>query len=413
MSSESSLLPWKWFAATAALSLLLAGIAASLLLAPHPRQSKAGPAPTTLSLRQRDDNGLQLPWGTTTSGTNVRIEVAGADPERVTEIELLLSRNGAPAERLEHAGNGADLKQLAPGRYRWSAVLQLRGNATTMLEPPRGDPLAADFVVAPQVLELPPLRQRAFEGEETIEKGARTRRGAKLGTEFASPMPGTVLEVEAKPLASTFDGTRVQRIGADKGDACIEFTGPDGEYHWRARLVAAANLQTQWQAFGGGPAGDFIIVDAAAQDHTPPGNDDSDDAEDGAGDASGKNQGGGKNSSNPNKKHNPTGKNNGAGDNSNTPPEHPDPDAANKNQIPSQNFGTAGHGGTLGKSYSSGIGGGYARPLPSRVRPLASLWHLALLRMALIFGGIIAAPAVLLIAIRVIKSGRHRAPRVS
>src|SRR3954468_23543952 len=112
MSSEPSILPRKWFAAAAAFSLLLAGIAALLLFAPHPRspQRKAGPAPTPLGLRQRDGEGNPIPWGTTIPpGENVRIELTDTDPQRVTEVELLLSRDGAPPARLEHTGIGADI----------------------------------------------------------------------------------------------------------------------------------------------------------------------------------------------------------------------------------------------------------------------------------------------------------------
>src|SRR5258705_10647551 len=122
MSSEPSILPRRWFAGGAVLSLLVAGIAALLMFAPRPPQRKAGPAPTALGLRQRDGEGNPIPWGTTTPpGGNMRIEVTGAGPERVTEIELLVSRDGAPPARMEQSGNGADLRQLAAGRYRWSA----------------------------------------------------------------------------------------------------------------------------------------------------------------------------------------------------------------------------------------------------------------------------------------------------
>src|SRR5258706_6578366 len=150
MSSEPSLLPRKWFAAAAILSLLLAGLGAFMLFAPPPRERGIGlPLPTTLSLRQRGEDGLLIPWGKTISGTGVRIEVAGADPQRIKEIELFLSQNGAPPQRLKHEGTGADLKQLTPGRDRWSAVVHLAGDAPMALEPPRGDPLAGDFFLPP------------------------------------------------------------------------------------------------------------------------------------------------------------------------------------------------------------------------------------------------------------------------
>src|ERR1041385_4970134 len=154
MSPEPSILPRKWFAAAAALSLLLAGIAALLLFAPHPHgsQGNASPAPTPLSLRQRDGEGNPIPWGTTTPpGANVRIEVTGADPERITVVELLVSHDGQTPARVEHRGNGADLRQRAPGRYRWSAVAHLYNDPPIALEPPRGDPSAADFVDSPAV----------------------------------------------------------------------------------------------------------------------------------------------------------------------------------------------------------------------------------------------------------------------
>ncbi|HEV8377995.1 MAG TPA: hypothetical protein VGP99_04035, partial [Tepidisphaeraceae bacterium] len=368
---------------------------------------------TSLSLRQRDDDGSPIPWGTTTSGSNVRIEVAGADPQRVTEIELLLSRDGAPPARLEHGGNGADLKQLAPGRYRWSAVAHLRSDKPMVLEPPRGDPLAADFVVSPLVLELPPLEQRALQGEERIEKGGQTKGGAKLGTEFANPLPGAVLEVEASPAATAFDGARVQRISVHRGDVSVEFAGAAGAYHWRARLVAATNLQTQWRAFGDGTNGDFVILDADP-DHSPPKNADIENGEDDPSNATDDNQGPGKNSGGrpPKGKRKPSNKNREPGKNADKPPENLEPDPKDKDQDPKQDPSAGGKGGTSGKSYASGIGSGYARPLPSRVRPLASLWHLAFFRMALMFGGIITALTVVLLAIRFIKGGRHRAPHM-
>src|SRR3954465_13861631 len=109
MSSEPLLLPRKWFAAAAILSLLLAGLAAFLLFVPHSRERGIGLAlPTTLSLRQRGEDGLLIPWGTTISGTGVRIEVAGTDPQRISEVELFLSQNGAPPQKLKHDGAEAD-----------------------------------------------------------------------------------------------------------------------------------------------------------------------------------------------------------------------------------------------------------------------------------------------------------------
>jgi hypothetical protein len=171
MSPEPSILPRKWFAVAAALSLLMAGIAALLLFAPRLPQRKASPAPTptALGLRQRDGEGNLIPWGTTTTpGSDVHIEVTGADPEHPGEVELLLSRDGAPPARLEHAGTGADIKQPAAGRYRWSAVAHLRGDPPMVLEPPRGDPSGADFVVSPVLLELPPLQQGELLGHKAI-----------------------------------------------------------------------------------------------------------------------------------------------------------------------------------------------------------------------------------------------------
>jgi hypothetical protein len=417
MSSEPSILPRKWFAAAAALSLLLAGIAALLLFAPHPRppQRNAGPAPTPLGLRQRDGEENPIPWGTTIPpGGNVRIEVTGADPQRVSEVELLVSRDGAPPARLEHSGTGADLVQLAPGRYRWSAIAHLQGDPPMVLEPPRGDPSAADFVVSPLVLELPRLQQRALGGDKTIENGGQTKGGAKLGTQFTSPLPGTVLEVEASPLATAFSGSGVRRVPVHKGDINVDFAAPAGAYHWRARLVAVANLQTQWQEFGGGPGGDFVIVDAPP-DQPPPTNVDPETGEDDSSNAADDNQGTGNNSGGPppKGKRKPSNKNSGPGNNADNPPENAEPDAKDKDPDPKPNPGAGGKGGTGGKSYASGIGSGFNRPLPSRVRPLASLWHLAFYRMALMFGGIIGALTVILFAIRVIRGGRHRAPQVS
>jgi hypothetical protein len=417
MSSEPSILPRKWFAAAAALSLLLAGIAALLLFAPHPHppQRKTGPAPTALSLRQRDGDGNPIPWGTTTApGGSVRIEVTGADPQRITEIELLLSRDGAPPARMEQSGNGADLRRLAPGRYRWSAVAHLQSEAPIALEPPRGDPSSADFVVAPLVLALPPLQQRTLGIEETIEKGGQTKGGAKLGSQFATPLPGAVLEVEASPVATAFSGFGVRRIPVQKGDVSVDFAAAAGAYHWRARLVAAANLQTEWQAFGGGPGGDFVIVDAPP-DQSPPENADSDDGEEGGSDAGDDAGGAGKNSGGPppKGKRKPSNKNREPGKNADNPPENAEPDAKDKDQDPKQNPVAGGKGGTGTRSYSSGIGSGYTQPLPSRVRPLASLWHLAFFRMALMFGGIITALGAVLVAIRTIKGVRRRAPQVS
>jgi hypothetical protein len=264
------------------------------------------------------------------------------------------------------------------------------------------------------VLELPPLEQRALGGEKTIEKGGQTKGGAKLGSQFAAPLPGTVLEVEASPLATAFSGLGVRRVPVQKGDVSIDFAAPAGAYHWRARLVAAANLQTQWQEFGGGLGGDFVIVDAPP-DQPPPTNADPETGEDDPANATDDNQTPGKHSGGPppKGKRKPSNKNSGPGNNADTPPENTEPDAKDKDQDPKQNPGSGGKGGTGGKSYASGIGSGFNRPLPSRVRPLASLWHLAFYRMALMFGGIIGALAVVLLAIRIIKGGRQHAPHLS
>jgi hypothetical protein len=406
MSSEPSLLPRKWFAAAAAISLLLAGLAAFLLFARRPPRVGIGIAsPTTLSLRQRGEDGLLIPWGTTISGDLVRIEVAGVDPQRVKEIELLLSRDGAPPVRVDHTGNSADLKQLAPGRYRWSAVAHLASDVPMAYEPLRGDPLAADFIVSPSVLDLPPLQQRTLQGEATIETGGRTKGGAKLGTQFPSALPGAVLEVEATPAATAFNGRGVRRIQVQKGDVSTDFKGPDGAYHWRARLVAAANLQTEWQAFGGGPSGDFVIDAATPPDSSkenpkiPP--------ENGTPDPSEKKPGDGNNTGNPVENGDPPGKGDPNQTNKNQDPKQ-DPKQPDKKQDPKQNPGADGKGKPGARAYSSGMGSGYRGPLPSRVKPLASLWHLALLRMALIFGGMIAALGVILITMRVIRGARRR-----
>jgi hypothetical protein len=454
MSSEPSLLPRKWFAAAATFSLLLAGLAAFLLFAPHPREPGIGLAlPTTLGLRQRGEDGLVIPWGTTISGTGLRIEVAGADPQRSGEIELFLSQNGAPPQRLKHDGTGADLKQLTPGRYRWSAVVHLPGDVPMALEPPRGDPLAGDFFVAPLALELPSLQQRTLEGKESIEIGGKTRAGAKLGAQFPEALPGAVLEVESKLVASAFDGSGARRIPVEKGDVSIDFAGPDGAYRWRARLVATAQLRTEWRAFSVGPGGDFVIFAAPATQ--APKDDSGGGHDDGSGptnknsdtgrnsnippngtsnpkdkSASGKNSAdpGGNSDSNPNDNNQAAGKNSGdpsgkgdagganknkgSGKNPDKPAGNGDPKEPDKNQDPKQNPGGAGKGTPGARAYSSGMGSGYRGPLPSRVRPLPSLWHLAVFRMGLIFGGIIATLGVLLITMRVIRAARPRAASV-
>jgi hypothetical protein len=445
MSSEPSLLPRKWFAAAATFSLLLAGLAAFLLFVPHPRELGIGLGlPSSLSLRQRGEDGLVIPWGTTISGTGVRIEVAGADPQRINEVELFLSQNGAPPQRLKHDGTGADLRQLTPGRFCWSALVHLEGDVPMALEPPRGDPLAADFFVAPLVLELPPLQQRTLEGRKSIEIGGRTRAGAKLGAQFPQALPGAVLEVESKLAATAFDGLGARRIPVEKGDVSIDFAGPEGAYRWRARLVANARSQTDWRAFGLGPGGDFVIF--AAPPTQPPKDDPGSGHDDGSGPtnkesdpgensktppgdsnpndktAAGKNSGdsGGKSDSNPNDNNQIAGKNSGdpsanadpdaanknkgIGKNSDKPAGNDDPKQADKNQDAKQNPGGEGKGTPGARAYSSGMGSGYRGPLPSRVRPLASLWHLALFRIGLIFGEIIAALGIMLITTRVFQS---------
>jgi len=452
MSSETTLLPRKWFAAAATFSLLLAGLAAFLLLAPHPREPGIGlPMPTTLGLRQRGEDGLLVPWGTTISGASVRIEVAGADAKGIREIELFLSQDGAPPLRLKHDGAAADLKQLAPGRYRWNAMVHLPDDVSTPLEPPRGDPLAADFVVAPPALELPPLQQRTLEGKEIIETGGKTRAGAKLGAHFPDSLPGAVLEIESKPAALAFDGSGARRIPVEKGDVSIDFAGPDGAYRWRARLVTTAQLRTEWRAFGGAANCDFVIFAAPT---TPPSNENGDSGaghdnrSDPANDnsdagtnskippngnpnpndktASGKNSGnpGGNVDSNPNDKKqtaeknpsdpsgkgdaDPENKNKATGKNPDKPAPNGDPKQPDNNPDPKQNPAGDGKGTPGARAYSSGMGSGYRGPLPSRVRPLPALWHLALFRMTLIFGGIITALGVMLITMKFISSARRR-----
>ena len=400
MSHEPSLLPRKWFAAATAVGLLLAALAAYLLLSPSTRrQHVATPgANTILSLRQRTDDGVVVPWGTTLPGDRLHVTVEGAETQRVQETELLLSRDGAMPVRIEHAGQSAELTKLAPGRYRWGAVVHANNEPPMVIEPPRGDSLAFDFVVAPRKLELPPLQQRTLAGE-TLELGAAAKVGVTLGAQFDTSLPGAALEIEVKPASAAFDGAGVKPVPIDEGDVGVKFSGPGGPYHWRARLAISANAGTSWRAFGGGgPQGDFVLSDPKPSDSHKDG-----DGRDSAGD-----------------EHNAEGNSNSADGNSGGggPHQGPSPhddgkgsdhDRSEHDGNPKETPGDKRGGGAVSESYSSGMGSGYRGPLPSRVRPLPSLWHLALLRIARILGLLTAALAVPLLVIKLVRFARCRA----
>lgn len=366
MSPEPLQLPRKWFAAAAVCGLLLAAVPAAWLLLPA-LQSPAQPGPSTQPenqprLRQSTAERMPVPWGGVVSGGSVRIEVVGADEARYAGVELFLTRDDDHATVIRYPGFAAELTRLAPGRYRWRAHLHARGPALAdVLEPPRGAGHTADFIVPPPVLVLTTLRQHRLDGGE-IGGDLQTESGALLSTQV--DYPGAVLEVEVKPSAKPFDGHDVQRIPATAGTAQTKFRGPDGPYHWRARLTAGSGRSTAWREFKRTPQADFVISHQTTANNAPHAS----------------SQGG--------------------------TPER----TANNAPNPGPKGRTPGRPAPVSNAFSSGLGSGRHDPFPSQPQPLPSLWDVAFIRL---LRGLGFALPVLAIGLFACKVWKRRARRPS
>jgi hypothetical protein len=369
MSPEPSVLSRKWFALAAVESLLLAALAALFFL-PSRRNAAVQPLATrVLNARQIGPDGELIPWGKAMPENSVRLEVTGLDPGGSEPVEFSLSKDGAPFTEIEHHGNFADVAQLQPGKYRWSALIHQPNGDPLLVEPPRGDPFAPDFVISPE-LTLPPLRQHTLDGGE-IGPNLQTKYGALLGTVMPYDVPGALLEVETKPAAGAFDGTGLQRIPAHAGDISASFVGPDGAYHWRARLVLGSDHQTEWRNFAEGSAGNFIIFNPPEEKQNPP--------KDTAADQ-----------------------------------DHQPRDARDQGDKNSDKTRTVySRTGPSSAPYSSGMGSGHHEPRPPTLKQkdLPSIWHRALYRIARLFGIFIAVLAVMAAALKLIHLSRRRTPQ--
>lgn len=276
MPSSPSLLPRAWFVTVAIATLLLALVTVGLLATRggRPAPQSAGEAPgdpkrtsdgvrvdDTPALRQSAADGEAIPWGAVAPGMFVRLQVAGA-AGRYDGADLFVAKDDGPVRKIDHPDFAADLTGLEPGRYRWSAVLRGKGGSGAALEPPRIDPHAPDFVIAPRQLELSGLRQRQLDGAP-IAPDLRTMSGVRVGADVR--YPDAVIEVEIKLADRPFDGTGLQRAPvADKGTAEVVFQGPDGPYRWRARASAQSSAVTAWQEFRFTPQADFVVFHPAS-----------------------------------------------------------------------------------------------------------------------------------------------------
>ena len=388
MSPESTQLPGKWFVAAALFALLIAASAAALLLRPTSenrgvvqddqagkattpqepqpgdgsgKQPASGPAtPPPPALRQSTADKRPIAWGEALAGNAVRIEVAGVDESRYESVEFLVAQGNAPARAVKRTGFAAELTGLAPGRYRWSARLRPAGNAPAeALEPPRGDPRAADFIILPPSLALSGLQQTHLDGTP-IGEDLRAEAGVLLSA--ATDSAGAVLEVEIKPAAKAFDGTGLRRAPVLDGNAQAKFFGADGPYRWRARLTSPEHT-TDWKEFQPSPRPADFILYHKSQAPTPPS---------AGGDSDGQ---------------------------SRDPSGEPKSDPGGS---PGKSGGTSAPGGGAGppRMYSSGLGGGSRDPLPSQFKKLPSLWDRALFRTLASLGVALALLGALFFALR-------------
>lgn len=408
MSADESLFPRKWLLLAAIASVVLAAALAWLIFAPRAMRPSLGPEGSALRLEQRDEQGLAVAWGTTLPADQVELEVVGLDPSKTATVDLRLTRDESPPESIRQMHGKASLQKLEPGRYRWLATVEFRDGERQVLEPPRGDPLAADFVVVSRALALPSLWQRMLDGAE-IGEDRRTRGGATLGVQLDGPLPGAVLEVEVKKVGGA--ETKLQRLPVNDGIVAAQFVGPDGAYTWRARLVASSTRSTEWRNFGDGMDGDFHIYGAGESERPNEenkGKEDSAVADSGGGDrGDSSGAGGGAGPGGGGGGGDATGGSAGGGSgDSGSRGENQAAGKRDKSKADSKLGGD--RDGPFSNAYSSGMGSGHREPLPSRVRPLPSLWHLALYRVVLVFGGLIAILGVLLAGIKIARRFSRR-----
>jgi hypothetical protein len=281
-SPDAPILPRKWFVAAAIAALLLALLMVGVVLRPErggsappagdppsagsggPGNPGEGPGESRIFLRQLSKDGTQIPWGEVIGGDFVRLEVAGVEPGSVDQTDWRLAKDEAEPEQVQPLGTdglAAELSDLDPGRYRWSVGLRRSDHqAYPVFDPPRVDDRAADFIVAPRVLELKDLAQTQLDGTP-IPASLRTASGARLIGDVR--YPGAVLEIEVKPAAVPFDGEARHVSPAETAaPTMVTFQGPVGSYHWRARAVHGEQ-RTEWQEMRAAAQVDFIVFDPA------------------------------------------------------------------------------------------------------------------------------------------------------
>ena len=415
MSPDPNALLRRWFAAAAIAAVVVGAAVALAILLPKPPglvatdrpptpaasgQQPSETAPSTTAERppaaqpsppvppkprQLDDSGAVIAWGGSTAGRAVRLELQGVDREKFSGSEFYVSRGDGPIEVLPRGDYAAQLSDPAPGRYRWGAMLDVRGGAEPLrVEPPRGDATGADFIVVGPLPSIARLAQRTLEGAP-LPADRRAEGAVRLGVELREDYPDAVLEVEVKAGAAAFDGKELLRAPFRALSADVTFAGAAGRYRWRARVALPGRAPTDWRDADAGPDYDFALFSKpvppqpSQSQQTPP----------------------------PRPQPQPS---TGPTPSPRSPPQPPtgqtpppsDPTApAFAGRPPSATGGTG--------TGSTGLGGGRSDPLPSHQIEQASFWQIAFMRLLVGLGVIGAALGAIALALR----GLRRAVRRS
>lgn len=214
--------------------------------------------------RQLDEKGAVLPWGSSTLDRLVTLELKPFDRSRMMAALFEISRNDAPTQTSRSSEFSLRLENLDPGRYRWSARVELRdGGVSSEIIPLRGDIAAADFIVLPPPPAIRRLSQVDLDGKP-LGADRRVESAVRLAVELFDEFPAGVLQFEVSPLGAPGDPQLIEAKPSGKG-AEVRFSGADGRYRWRARLVPPSRQPEPWRDAAIGPGLDFILFSKPAE----------------------------------------------------------------------------------------------------------------------------------------------------